>query len=170
MTGTILVYAEPAVFRRAGTLGVIVDGVKAGRVRQGTAARFPVAAGTHTVRVAARGRIRSTTVTVEVPEGRDSLVTARGTGLAVALLLPPVAGATVPGPYVMGSVLLIGVLFNAFPGLLFRVRADGAPEPRTARDDRTARDRAGDEENGGTGLWWETDPALAKRFRKGAGS
>jgi len=168
MTGTVVVYAEPPGIRRAWTFGVFIDGVKVGQVKQGTAARFPVAAGTHTFRVTAKDRTSSNTVTVEVVEGRNFLVTARGTGLTAALLLPFLAGIAVPGFYVMAVVLLTGALFYAVPGLLFRVRADGDHELRTVRDTQAA--EAGEEEHSGTGLWWESDPALAKRFRKGADS
>ncbi len=165
MTGTVVVYAEPPGLRRAWTLSVVVDGVKVGHAKQGTAARFPVAAGTHTVRVTAKDRTRSNAVAVEVVEGQDFLVTARGTGLTAALLLPLLAVFVVPGIYVMAFVLLTGALFYAAPGLLFRARADGDPELRTAQAAEPA-----EEEHGGTGLWWESDPALAKRYRKGADS
>ncbi|MFC8448697.1 hypothetical protein [Kitasatospora sp. NPDC057223] len=178
MAGTVAVHAEPPGLGRAGTFGVVVDGVRVGHVKQGTTARFPVAAGVHTVRVTAKDRTPSNTVTVEVLESRDTRVTARGTGLGVALLIPVLAGIAVPGIYVVGFVLLTGALFRVVPGLLFRVRADSDPELRTAPDPTPATpavlavpagDAAG-EQHGGTGLWWESDPALAKRFGRRSAS
>jgi hypothetical protein len=160
MTGTVVVYAEPPMLRRAGTFGVAVDGVEVGKVKQGSAARFPVAAGTHTVRVLAKDRSRSNAVTVQVVEDRAFVVTARSTGLQIAVLLPLLAGIAVPRVYVMAGVLLIGALFYAVPGLVFRVRADGDPERRTVQPAEAAPAE--------TGLWWESDPALAKRYRKRA--
>nr|WSX51381.1 hypothetical protein OG409_22035 [Streptomyces sp. NBC_00974] len=161
MTGTIVVRAEQPGLGRPGTFGVVVGKVTVGRVDQGTTARFPVAVGTHTVRVVGKDRSRSNTATVEVAEGQDVLVTAQGTGLKAAVLLPLLAGISVPPIYVVASIALIGALFYAVPGLLFRVRTDRAAEPVPTGDAGTPQ-----EEHGGTGLWWETDPALAKRFRK----
>ncbi len=174
MAGTIEVYAAPPGIRRAtGMFGVVVDGVRVGRVRHGGAARFQVAAGTHTVRVTAKDRTRSNTVTVEVIEGRELRITARGTGLAVAALLPVLAGIAVSLVYVLATVLLTGALFYAVPGLLFRVRVDdrGVPGTSPAADAVHAL-AAGSarEEDAAAGLWWESDPVLAKRFRKGADS
>ncbi|RKE05073.1 hypothetical protein [Streptomyces sp. TLI_171] len=167
MTGTIVVHAEQPGLGRAGTFGVVVDGVKVGRVKQGESAQFPASAGAHLVRVTAKDRTRSNTVSVEVAEGRDCSVTARGTGLGVALVLPLLAGIAVPPVFAIAGILLLGAVFFAVPGLMFRVRADGAPEteggvPHSARADT--------EDAEGAGLWWESDPALAKRFQKGSGS
>ncbi|MFD9128273.1 hypothetical protein [Kitasatospora sp. NPDC059571] len=173
MTGTILVHAEPAGLGRAGVLGVVVDGVAVGEVRQGGAARFAVAAGTHTVRVTTMDRARSNTVTVELTEGQEFVVTVRGTGLAIAVLLPVVTVTAAPVALVLGAIVLLGVLLVALPGLLFRVRADGVRELRPAAENEgRAERRAGAPEGvdaepgegGGTGLWWESDPAFAKRF------
>ncbi|WP_330460645.1 hypothetical protein OIB37_29460 [Streptomyces sp. NBC_00820] len=166
MTGTIAVYAEPPRLRRGGTFKVAIDGVTVGQVRQGDAARFPVAAGRHTVRVLAKDRTRSNTVTVDVAENQDFLVTTRSTGLMVATLLPFLAGAAFPHLYVIGAVLLIAAVFYAVPGLLFRVRADGDTERRASR----ASGETADELPNGSGLWWESDPVLAKRYRKDSAS
>lgn len=163
MTGTVVVHADQPGLGRAGTLSVVIDDVTVGQVEQGGTARFPTAVGTHTVRVVGKDRTRSNTVTVESAEGQDFLVTAQGTGLKAAVLLPLLAGISVPGLYVVGCMLLIGVLFYAVPGLLFRVRAVGGPGLRNAEGVR-AEEAA--EAHAGAGLWWETDPALAKRFRK----
>ncbi|MGW6685526.1 hypothetical protein [Streptomyces sp. NPDC054961] len=165
MSGTIVVRAEQPGLGRAGTFDVVVGDVTVGRVGQGAAARFPVAVGTHTVRVVGKDRSRSNTATVDVAEGQDVLVTAQGTGLKAAVLLPLLAGISVPAIYVVASIAVIGALFYAVPGLLFRVRTDRDAEPATTGDARTP-----EEEHSGTGLWWETDPALAKRLRKNAAS
>ncbi|MEW2624970.1 hypothetical protein [Streptomyces sp. NPDC048106] len=165
MTGTVVVHAEPPALRRAGKFGVVVDGVKVGQVRQGDTARFTVPAGPHTVQIATKDRTRSNTVTVNAVEGQDFLVTVRSTGLGIAFLFPVLAAVAVPGYYVIGAVLLTGALFHAVPGLLFRVRADGVPELRAAEAVLTS-----EETQGGMGLWWESDPVLAKRFRKDADS
>ncbi|MFD7081151.1 hypothetical protein [Streptomyces sp. NPDC059918] len=157
MTGTVVVRADEPGLGRSGTWTVVVDGVVVGQVDQGTSARFPVAAGTHTVRVAAKDGTRSNTVTVELTEGRDSRVAAQGTGAKAAVLLPLLAAITVPPVYVVASIVLIGVVLRVCPGLLFRVRADGATAHRAV---------AAEEEHTGTALWWESDPVLAKRFRK----
>ncbi|ARP70003.1 hypothetical protein LK07_09645 [Streptomyces pluripotens] len=169
MSGTVVVHAEPpGGIRRAGTFRVVVDGVKAGQVKQGTTVRLPVPAGTHTVRVTGRDRTRSNTVTVEVAEGRDVLVTARGTGMVAFLALPFMVGAALPRGYGLALFLLTAVVVFAVPGLMFRVRDDGDPELRTTRP--APADGAGEEEHGGIGLWWESDPVLAKRFRRSSGS
>ncbi|MEU3492075.1 hypothetical protein [Kitasatospora cineracea] len=165
MTGTIVVRAEQPGIGRAGTFGVLVDGVRAGQVRQGETARFPVPAGTHTVRVAAKDRTGSNAVTVRVAEDGDAPVTARGTGLGVALLLPLLAGITVPPVYAVATMVLLAVVFRTVPGLMFRVRVDD-PEPPAPQ----APQAGAGEGSGGAGLWWESDPALAKRFRKAADS
>lgn len=166
LTGTVVVRAEQPGLGRAGTFGVTVDRVTVGQVAQGTTARFPVAVGTHTVRVTGKDRTRSNTVTVKVAEGHDVLVTAQGTGLKAAVLLPLLAGISVPALYVVASILLLGALFYAVPGLLFRVRttAGGGTDLRS-----TPSTPATEPAPAGTGLWWESDsvdPALAKRFRK----
>ncbi|MDJ0384546.1 hypothetical protein [Streptomyces sp. G-G2] len=57
------------------------------------------------------------------------------------------------------------MLLRTIPGLLFRVRADGNPDLTN-----TMGVQAAEGEHSGTGLWWETDPALAKRFRKNSES
>ncbi|MFF2817891.1 hypothetical protein ACFVT9_20490 [Kitasatospora cineracea] len=166
MTGTIVVRAEQPGIGRAGTFGVLVDGVRVGQVRQGESARFPVPAGTHVVRVAAKDRTGSNPVTVRVAEGRDAPVTARGTGLGFALLLPPLAGITVPPVYAVATMVLLAVVFRTVPGLMFRVRVED-PEPPAPHAPQAG---AGEEGGGGAGLWWESDPALAKRFRKAVDS
>ncbi|MEU6755161.1 hypothetical protein [Streptomyces sp. NPDC046685] len=58
-------------------------------------------------------------------------------------------------------MLLIGALLHAVPGLLFRVKVVSG-----AGIDGTQDARSAEEGHLGSGLWWETDPALAKRFRK----
>ncbi|TQF01829.1 hypothetical protein E6W39_05605 [Kitasatospora acidiphila] len=181
MNGTIAVYAEPPGIGRAGKFWVIIDGVRVGRVRQGDAMRFAVAAGTHTVRVGSGDRTtRSNTVTVAVAEGGESLVTARSTGLKFALIVPFLAGVVVPRVYVLGFVVLLAAVFAAVPGVLFRVAVQGLPEPSPvgppappAADGEPAAVEAAVGETaavGGSGLWWESDPALAKRYRKTADS
>ncbi|MFJ3641563.1 hypothetical protein ACIPRD_17620 [Streptomyces sp. NPDC090108] len=170
MTGTIAVYAHPPRFRRGGVFAVAVDGVTAGHVRQGEAARFPVTPGTHTVRILAKDRTRSNTVTVDVVEGRDFLVTTRSTGLIAGFLIPLVLGFSFPYAYTLGALLLLGAACWAVPGLLFRVRAEGVHERRTARSDTGTGTPAGNDAPAGNGLWWESDPVLAKRIRDRSGS
>ncbi|GAA2093726.1 hypothetical protein GCM10009759_20690 [Kitasatospora saccharophila] len=165
MTATVVVRAQQPGIGRAGTFGVVVDGVRVGWVRQGESARFPVAPGPHAVRITARDRTGSNTVTAAATEGREVRVTARGTGLGIALLLPLLGGIAVPPVYVVATIVLLAVVFRTVPGLMFRVRVDDAPEPRS-----TAAPRVAAEEAEGAGLWWESDPALAKRFRKASGS
>ncbi|MFF2078012.1 hypothetical protein ACFVXG_25050 [Kitasatospora sp. NPDC058162] len=170
MTGTVVVHAErPFLALWRGSFGVEIDGVRVGSVRQGALARFPVPAGVHTVRLAAWDRTRSNTVAVEVGEDREFLVTARGSGLRFAFAALPLArAAQIPWYYVSAVALAMAAVFWAVPGLRFRVRAVGdsyLPADRTAES-------AGlpEEEHGGNGLWWESDPALAKRFRKDTAS
>jgi hypothetical protein len=150
LNGTIAVYAKPPAIGRAGLLWVVIDGERVGQVKQGEAGRFPVPVGPHTVRTALWDRSRSNTVTVEVAEGKDSLVTVGSTGLRYATLLAPI----------------LGVLLYAIPGALFWVRVADVPEPAAADPVEPA--VAGEQSAGGSGLWWESDPALAKRFRKNA--
>ncbi|MFC5888617.1 hypothetical protein ACFP0N_26975 [Kitasatospora aburaviensis] len=167
MAGTIVVRAELPGLGRAGTMGVVVDGARAGSVGQGEAAHFPVPAGTHTVQVTAKDRTRSNTVTVEVADGGEALVTSRGTGLGVALVLPVLAGIAVPPLFVVATILLLGAVLYALPGVLFRVRAEGDPAPRTAAPGPAEATAAGPAADGAANsLWWESDPALAKRFAK----
>ncbi|MFD8708184.1 hypothetical protein ACFV1W_37340 [Kitasatospora sp. NPDC059648] len=159
MAGTVVVHAEsPVVALRRGCYRVVIDGVLVGRVGRGATARFPVPAGTHTVRIAAGDRTRSNTVSVEVAEDRECLVTSRSTGLKYALLVPPLAPvAMVPAYYVFALVLLMGAVFWAVPGLLLRLRTVGdcvLPGART-----TGRADPAGEEHGGNGLWWESDRA-----------
>ncbi|MFD5462931.1 hypothetical protein ACFWIQ_08885 [Kitasatospora sp. NPDC127059] len=170
MTATVVVHAEPPLFAlRRGCYGVEIDGVPVGRVKQGTLARFPVPAGLHTVRLATWDRTRSNTVTVEAGEGREFLLTGRGTGLRFAFLALPLARFTVLPWYGVAAVLLLmGAVFWAVPGLLFRLRVVGDSALPGAGPARPA--EPAEEEQGANGLWWETDPALAKRFRKDAAS
>ncbi|MEV7599074.1 hypothetical protein AB0O91_16990 [Kitasatospora sp. NPDC089797] len=173
MTATVVVHAEPPLTGLVrGSFGVVIDGVRAGRVRQGALARFPVPPGTHTVRVTTWDPSRSNTVTVEVAEGREVLVAGRGTGLGFALLVPPLAVVAVDWSYVIAALLVMLAVFAAVPGLLFRLRAVGdsaLPEADPADPaDPAAPAGPADGEQGGGALWWESDPALAKRFRKDA--
>ncbi|WP_395298320.1 hypothetical protein ACF9IK_36325 [Kitasatospora hibisci] len=161
-----MVRAELPGLGRAGTMGVAVDGVRAGVVRQGEAAHFPVSAGTHTVQVTAKDRTRSNTVTVEVADGGEALVTSRGTGLGVALVLPVLAGIAVPPVFVVATIVLLGAVLYVLPGVMFRVRAEGDPTLRTASPVPAEATVGGADADGGNGLWWEADPALAKRFAK----
>ncbi|MER7848129.1 hypothetical protein ABTZ03_29775 [Kitasatospora sp. NPDC096077] len=167
MTATVAVYAEqPFLALRRGTFGVEIDGVPVGGVRQGTVARFPVSAGTHTVRLTAWDRSRSNPVAVEVAEDREFLVTGRGTGLGFAFLVLPLArAAMVPWYYVAPVGLLMIAVFWSVPGLLFRLRAVGDSALGEAREAGPA-----EQEPDGNGLWWESDPALAERLRKNADS
>ncbi|MCG6499529.1 hypothetical protein [Kitasatospora sp. A2-31] len=142
-----------------------MDGARVGAVRQGEVAHFPVPAGTHTVQVTAKDRTRSNSVTVDVADGGQAVVTSRGTGLGVALVLPLLAGIAVPPLFVVAAILLVGAVLYALPGVLFRVRAE-APAPRPVPTPPATATPGGAAEHGGNGLWWESDPALAKRFAK----
>ncbi|MBM9437221.1 hypothetical protein [Actinacidiphila bryophytorum] len=147
MAGLIVVFAEAPPFGRAGKLGVVIDGHKVGPVRQGETAEFAVESGPHTVRVAGGGS-RSNTVDVTVTDGGTCKIASSGTGLgAVATMVP-----------------LLGLVLGAFPGLVFRLRIHD-PRPAPAPVHRVSDGDAG----GSTGLWWESDPVLAKRYRKDAG-
>ncbi|MFI9366771.1 hypothetical protein ACIG5E_37865 [Kitasatospora sp. NPDC053057] len=173
MTGTVVVHAEPPLIAlRKGWYWVVIDGVRVGGVKQGGTARFPVPAGTHTVRISAWDRTRSNAVTVEVGEDREFLVTGRGTGSRWVLLVPSLAHYAMIPWYCIAAVMLpMYAALWAVPGLMFRVRAVGdsaLPSAEPARPAEPA-DPAG-KEHGGNGLWWESDPALAKRFRKNTAS
>ncbi|MFF9641471.1 hypothetical protein [Kitasatospora aureofaciens] len=175
MAGTVVVHAEPPVIAlRRGWYRVVIDGVRVGGVRQGGTARFPVSAGTHTVRIAAWDRSRSNAVAVEVGEDREFLVTGRSTGFLYApLVVGPLAHyATVAWYCIAALTLPMYAALWAVPGLLFRLRAVGDCALPPARPTGPAADRAGPAvgEDGGAGLWWESDPVLAKRLRKDAAS
>ncbi|MEU4115529.1 hypothetical protein AB0F71_13650 [Kitasatospora sp. NPDC028055] len=179
MTGTVVVHAESPVFGLTRhTFGVVVDGVRVGTVRQGDTARFPVPAGTHAVRLATGDLTRSNTVSVQVGEDREFLVAGRGTGLGFAVLVPALAPfAMVPWTYVVAVMALTAAVLWAVPGLLFRVRAvgdsflpSGPGDEHTGPAGSDGSAGSAEEEGAGAGLWWESDPALAKRFRKSAGS
>ncbi|MFJ9692489.1 hypothetical protein [Kitasatospora sp. NPDC101183] len=157
MASTIAVHAEPPKFGRRGTFRVVVDDVLAGQVKQGETLRVPVPAGAHTVRVTAKDRVRSNTLTVQAVEGLEHVVAARGTGLHIALaLLVGVSVAAVPWGGLVAALVVAAVLY-AVPGLLFRVHPVAVPQPWSAPVPEQP--QAG-------GLWWESDPALAKRYRK----
>ncbi|WP_327289503.1 hypothetical protein [Streptomyces sp. NBC_01198] len=143
MAGVVAVWAEAPPLRKAGKLGVVIDGQRVGEVRQGEAAEFSVEPGSHTVRVAAGGS-RSNTLTVSVDEGATCRLVNKSTGLSVAAAIVPV----------------LGLVMMVCPGLVFRLRVHdprpvsapvtgGAPAPAAA-----------------AGLWWESDPVLAKRYGK----
>lgn len=144
MAGVVVVRTEAPPLRRAGTLDVLVDGELVGTIKQGRSDRFEVAPGPHTVRVGA-GISRSNTLTVEVAEGGAHWVSAYGTGFAL-----------------LAAVLPLLYVVCVIPGLVFRLRPEddvtvpAEPLPPTAA--------GGDATS--TGLWWESDPKLAKRFRK----
>ncbi|TWF90962.1 hypothetical protein FHX73_1274 [Kitasatospora viridis] len=136
-----MVWAEAPPLRTAGELTVVIDGAKAGTVMQGTAAPFPLAPGRHTVRVGARGW-RSNTSTVEVAEGGTVRLAVFSTGLST-----------------MGAILPVLGLLGLIPGLIYRLRPLSeapAAESVAAAEEASAAT--------GSGLWWESDPKLAKRY------
>jgi hypothetical protein len=141
VAGVVAVWAEAPPLRRAGRFTVVVDGHKVGLVRQGEVAEFPVEPGPHNVWVTGGGS-RSNTVTVTATDGETCRVVSSSTGLSMLALLPPV-----------------GLLLALIPGAMYRLRAHN-PRPAAA---------AAAPPGGGSpsGLWWESDPVLAKRFRKG---
>lgn len=146
MAAVIMVFAEAPSLGRAGKLGVVIDGHKVGPVRQGETAEFTVEPGPHTVRVTGRGS-RSNAVNVTVTSGGTYRIVSSGTGLHVVAAMVP----------------LFGLILWAFPGLVFRLRIhDPSPAPAPAPVDHVSDGDAG----GPTGLWWESDPVLAKRYRK----
>jgi hypothetical protein len=140
----VAVWAEAPPLRRAGKLEVVIDGDKVGPVRQGEVAEFTAEPGPHTVRVSGGGS-RSNTVAVTVAEGETCRLVTSSTGLSVV-------GAIVP---------VLGLVLGLVPGSIFRLRAH-AKRPATAPAPAA---RAG--EGSANGLWWESDPVLAKRFRGG---
>lgn len=147
MAGLVVLFAEAPPFGRTGKLGVVIDGHKVGPVRQGETAEFTVEPGPHTVRVTGGGS-RSNTVDVTVTDGGTYKIASSATGLGVVAAMVP----------------LLGLILWAFPGLAFRLRIHDprpAPAPVTPSSDGDA--------SGPTGLWWESDPVLAKRYRKNAG-
>ncbi|MFE3876007.1 hypothetical protein ACFXPX_16635 [Kitasatospora sp. NPDC059146] len=174
MTGTVVVHAEsPLVALVKGSYGVVIDGVRVGRVRQGAVARFPVPAGTHAVGLTVWDGTRSNAVTVEVGEDREFLLSGRGTGLGYAFLLPVLARTVLPWYYTVVALLLMLAAVRAVPGLTLRLRAVGDSYLPAVHGDEPAGPAEGESAEGegaGNGLWWESDPALAKRLRKSAGS
>lgn len=153
MAGVVAVWAEAPPLRRAGKLNVVIDGHRVGPVRQGEAAEFTVEPGAHTVRVTAGGS-RSNAVAVTVTDGETCRIASSSTGLgAVAAVVP-----------------LLGLILGWIPGLIFHLRTH---DPRPAPEPEPALEPAGPvsdgDAGGSTGLWWESDPVLAKRYRKGDG-
>ncbi|MFC1416644.1 hypothetical protein [Streptacidiphilus cavernicola] len=139
MAGAVFIRTEAPSLSKAGKLDVLVDGELVGTIKQGHAERFPVTPGPHTVRVGS-GAGRSNVLTVEVPEDGTARLSAFSTGFALLVAVLP---------------LLYVVCF--IPGLVNRLRAEAdldLPDPATAADGAP-----------GSGLWWESDPKLAKRFR-----
>lgn len=148
MTAVVVVLAEAPPFGRAGKLGVVIDGHKVGLVRQGETAEFTVGSGRHTVRVTGGGSRSNAVDLTATDDGKYRLVSS-GTGLSVAAAMVP----------------LLGLVLWAFPGLVFRLRIH---DPGPAQAPAPA-DHVNDGDTGGpTGLWWESDPVLAKRYRKSA--
>lgn len=150
MSGIVLVRAEPPSIwpLNAGNLRVLIDGVQVGQVKQGSFERFTVEPGGHDIRVAGGGN-RSRTVAVDVPDGGTCRVVAGGGATSFLVAVLPV-------------LAVLGVI----PGLIFslRVEEDEALAERGA--DAAAVPGAGSS----NGLWWESDPRLAKRLRNRAGS
>ena len=141
MAGAVTVcVAELTPFRRGARVGITVDGVRLGRVRQGQAQRLLLAPGVHTLRVAGLWG-RSNVVDIDVEEGTEHRFTAVSTGawtffVATAtfmfgffLFVPGV------GTAYLAVVATMGLLALA-PGAVFRVRAAIAPmagdQPREA--------------------------------------
>ncbi|SCE50958.1 hypothetical protein GA0115240_172021 [Streptomyces sp. DvalAA-14] len=146
MAGILAVLAEAPPLRRAGNLSVVVDGHKVGPVRQGEVAEFTVEPGPHSVRVTAGGN-RSNAVAVTVTDGERCRIVSSSTGLGLVAIVP-----------------LLGLILMLIPGSIFRLRPHvqrRAPAP--------AGQGSSGHEGGSTGLWWESDPVLAKRYRKGQG-
>lgn len=145
MTGTIAVLAEKPPLRRAGRLNVVIDGTKVGEVRQGELAEFAVEPGTHTLAVKA-GPSRSNTLDVALAEGETYRAISFSTGLTWIHVVP-----------------LAGLVVGLFPGTYFRLRPP-PPRPVPPAQPPDGRSEAGSG-SAADGLWWESDPALAKRFR-----
>ncbi|MCX4751350.1 hypothetical protein OG455_38615 [Kitasatospora sp. NBC_01287] len=150
MAGILFVRAEAPSLKRAGVLGVFVDEVKVGEVRQGGAARFTVEAGPHTVRTRARGG-RSNAVAVEVAEGAELALTSFSTGLSLLTAVLPVLGP-----------------LSQIPGLVFRLRAEGEDVAPRRPSAEAEEDAVYDDGSGRP--WWESDPKLAKRYGKSTAS
>ncbi|WP_327064280.1 hypothetical protein OG500_00245 [Kitasatospora sp. NBC_01250] len=62
-------------------LRVLIDGAVAGRIRVGTRVEFPVAPGTHLVRLSWWGGIGSAPLVLDVPPGSRHQLLARSVGL-----------------------------------------------------------------------------------------
>lgn len=146
MTGVVAVLAEASPLRRAGKLGVVIDGHRVGEVRQGEVAHFSVEPGSHTVRVGSGGS-RSNTVTVAVHAGATCRVVNAGTGLGTAVAVVP----------------FLGVVMALVSGAVFRLRVH---DPRPASGPALGGREDGAATGGSVGLWWESDPVLARRYRK----
>jgi hypothetical protein len=146
VTGVVAVLAEAPPLRRAGKLGVVIDGHCVGEVQQGEVAEFSVEPGSHTVRVGAGGS-RSNTVTVAVHDGAACRVVNTGTGLGTAAAIVPI----------------LGVVMALIPGVVFRLRVH---DPRPASAPAPGGFEGGAGTGGSVGLWWESDPVLARRYRK----
>jgi hypothetical protein len=146
VTGVVAVSAEAPPLRRAGKLGVVIDGHRVGEVKQGEVAEFSVEPGSHTVRVGAGGS-RSNTLTVTVHDGATRQVVHTGTGLGTVALMVP----------------LLGAVMALIPGAAFRLRVH---HPRPASATAPAGREDGAATGGSVGLWWESDPVLARRYRK----
>lgn len=143
MAGEMVIRAEAPPLRTAGTLGVVVDGERVGEVKQGGVARFPLDPGPHTVRVTVKGG-RSKDVAFEMPEEGAFRIEVTSTGMS----------------------LLVGILpilypLSFIPGFAHQVTARGV-----APADVPAQAEAADPgEAAPNGLWWQSDPKLAKRFQ-----
>lgn len=149
MAGTVMVWAEAPPLRRAGRLAVVIDGVRAGLVRQGEVEVFTVEPGAHTVRVGRAGT-RSNTVSIEVAEGGTHRLANYSTGLDTA-----------------GAFLLPLALLGLIPGLVFRLQVqERRPEPAPAPASPAG--PAATSTAAANGLWWESDPVLSKRYKTAA--
>lgn len=146
MAGVVAVWAEAPPLRKAGKLRVVIDGHRVGEARQGEVAQFSVEPGSHTVRVGAPWSW-SNTLTVAVDDGATCRVVNTGTGLGTVAAFVPV----------------LGLVMAFIPGVVYRLRPHHprpAPSPApVAREEGAATGRS-------AGLWWESDPVLAKRLRK----
>ncbi|MBF9068951.1 hypothetical protein [Streptacidiphilus fuscans] len=146
MAGEMVIRAEAPPLRTASVLGVLVDGERVGEVKQGSLARFPLDAGSHTVRVTAKGG-RSNDVVIEMPEEGAYRVQVTSTGMSL----------------LVGILPFLYVVFGFVPGLLMRVVAQGVVAEGTPS--QAAAEAVDPGEAAPNGLWWQADPKLAKRFQ-----
>ena len=160
MPGTVTVVVAPPTLGRAGRLRVEVNGVKVGKVRQGTSLELALNPGVHRFRVWGGG-FHSRAVSLSVTDDSQQQLYA-GVRFGAPLIWAMVVLAlivTVKAPLAFVIIAATALI----PGHYYYLRPTAMSPSAEALEDA--------EEEGAAAAsgepWWVNDPNLAKRYRRG---